>query len=45
MAFNVRPSEINGFIGNFQLKFLDEIIKKRYKNLLFINEAIKGNIT
>lgn len=43
MAFNVRPSEINGFIGNFQLKFLDEIIQKRYKNLLFINEAIKGN--
>lgn len=32
LGCNLRPTEINGFIGNLQIKFLDEIIKKRNKN-------------
>jgi CDP-6-deoxy-D-xylo-4-hexulose-3-dehydrase len=32
LGYNLRPTEINGFIGNVQIKFLDEIIEKRNKN-------------
>ncbi len=34
---NFRPTEINGFLGNNQLEFIDEIIDKRNKNfMLFV---------
>lgn len=36
LAYNLRPMEINAFIGNTQLKFLDEIIKTRNRNFLQI---------
>ncbi len=29
LGFNVRPTEINGFLGNIQLTYLDEIIARR----------------
>lgn len=32
VAYNLRPTEITGFIGSYQLKFLDTTIKKREKN-------------
>lgn len=32
LGYNLRPTEINGFIGNIQIKYLNEIIKKRNKN-------------
>lgn len=32
LGFNLRPTEVNGFIGNLQIKYLDEIIKIRNKN-------------
>lgn len=32
LGFNFRPTEINGFIGNMQIKYLNEIIKIRNKN-------------
>lgn len=32
LGYNFRPTEINGFIGNLQLKYIDEIIKKRESN-------------
>lgn len=32
LGFNLRPTEINGFIGNIQVKYLPEIIKKRNEN-------------
>lgn len=32
LGFNLRPTEINGFIGNTQIKYINEIIKKRRKN-------------
>ena len=40
LGFNLRPTEINGFIGNEQIKYLDEIIKKRNKNFLDLATAI-----
>lgn len=40
LGFNLRPTEINGFIGNLQIKYLDEIIKKRTKNFLELSEFI-----
>lgn len=32
LGFNLRPTEINGFIGNLQLKYLPKIIKIRNEN-------------
>lgn len=32
LGYNLRPTEINGFIGNLQLNYLQEIIKTRNKN-------------
>ncbi len=40
LGFNLRPTEINGFIGNTQIKYLDEIIKKRNKNFLELSAFI-----
>jgi len=34
LGYNLRPTEINGLIGNTQLKFINEIIKKRELNFL-----------
>lgn len=43
LGFNLRPTEINGFIGNTQIKYLDEIIKKRNVNFLKFARAIYAN--
>lgn len=32
LGYNLRPTEINGFIGNTQIPYLHEIIEKREKN-------------
>jgi len=32
LGYNLRPTEINGFIGNTQVKYLNEIIEKRKEN-------------
>jgi len=32
LGYNLRPTEINGFIGNTQIQYLDEIIEKRRSN-------------
>lgn len=32
LAFNARPTEINGFLGNIQLQYWDEIMEKREEN-------------
>lgn len=34
LGFNLRPTEINGFLGNIQLQYIEEIIQKRNKNFL-----------
>lgn len=44
LGFNFRPTEITGFLGLFQLQFLDENIKTREKNHLRLEQAVKQNI-
>lgn len=36
LGYNLRPTEINGFIGNTQIKYLEEITKTRRDNFLKI---------
>jgi CDP-6-deoxy-D-xylo-4-hexulose-3-dehydrase len=43
LAYNARPNEIAGFIGNEQMNYIDEIIEKREKNFKKLNEAIESN--
>ncbi|KKP43149.1 MAG: hypothetical protein UR34_C0020G0008 [candidate division WS6 bacterium GW2011_GWC1_33_20] len=43
LAYNFRPTEINGFIGNTQIGYWDEIVSKREANFKKFNEAIKRN--
>lgn len=43
LAFNMRPTEITGFLGLFQLQFLDENIKAREKNFLQLEKVILNN--
>lgn len=40
LGYNFRTTEINGFIGNLQLKYLPEIIKKRESNFFQMAPAI-----
>lgn len=43
LAFNVRPTEITGFLGLRQLPMIDEIIAIRRKNFFEIENSIKQN--
>lgn len=43
LGYNLRPTEINGFLGNLQLKYLSEIINKRSKNFLKIASVLYKN--
>jgi len=43
LAYNARPNEINGFIGNEQMNYIKEIIDKRESNFKKLNEAINLN--
>ncbi len=43
LAFNVRPTEIAGFLGNLQIKYLNEMIDKRESNFKTLNEIISKN--
>lgn len=40
LGYNLRTTEIQGFIGNTQLKYLPEIIRKRQKNFFMFAKAI-----
>lgn len=40
LGYNLRPTEIQGFLGNVQIKFLPEIIRKRSDNFKKISKAI-----
>lgn len=40
LGYNLRTMEIQGFIGNTQLKYLPEIIRKRQKNFFMFAKAI-----
>lgn len=43
LAYNARPTEINGLLGNIQLLYLDEIIEKRVANFGQFDAAVKVN--
>lgn len=43
LGYNLRPTEINGFIGNIQLAYIEEIIKKRKENFFKIALPIYRN--
>lgn len=43
LGFNLRPTEINGFIGNIQVDYLPQILKKRNENFLTIAPIIYRN--
>ena len=43
LASNFRPSEINGFIGNTQIGFWDEIVNKRVENFHRFQAALSNN--
>ena len=43
LGYNLRPTEITGFLGLFQLKYLDENILIREKNYLRVEKALKEN--
>ena len=40
LGYNFRPTEVQGFLGKLQLKFLPEIIRKRSENFKKISKAI-----
>lgn len=43
LAFNARPTEINGFLGNTQINYWDEIVGKRENNFSDFFKKIKEN--
>lgn len=43
LGYNLRPTEINGFIGNTQIPYLEEIVQKRQNTFLEIAEKIYSN--
>lgn len=43
LGYNLRPTEINGFIGKIQIAYLPEILRKRNKNFLKIASIIYKN--
>ena len=40
LGYNLRTTEINGFIGNMQLGYIDEITKKRQENFFVLAKPI-----
>lgn len=43
LAYNARPTEINGFLGNSQIGFWDTIVSKRQDNIRRFFEAASQN--
>jgi CDP-4-dehydro-6-deoxyglucose reductase, E1 len=43
IASNFRPTEINGFIGNIQINYWDEIVSKRVNNFHRFRAAMNSN--
>ncbi len=43
LGFNMRPTEITGFLGQYQMQFLEENINVREQNYLRIEKAVKSN--
>jgi CDP-6-deoxy-D-xylo-4-hexulose-3-dehydrase len=43
LGFNMRPTEITGFLGQYQMQFLEENIKRRERNYLDLEKIMKEN--
>ncbi len=43
LAYNARPTEINGFLGNIQINYWDEIVSTRESNYKIFLEQLKKN--
>lgn len=43
LGYNLRPTEINGFLGNQQIAYLGEITQKRKKNFITLAKTIYKN--
>lgn len=43
LAYNARPTDINGFLGNIQLNYWDEIVNIRESNYKIFLDALKEN--
>ncbi|MEI8361407.1 MAG: DegT/DnrJ/EryC1/StrS aminotransferase family protein [bacterium] len=43
LAYNVRPTELQGFLGNIQLDYLTEIVQKRAENFAIFMKVINDN--
>ena len=43
LAYNVRPTEITGFLGLQQMRYLHENIRKRQKNFRVLESAVEKN--
>lgn len=43
LGYNVRATEINGFIGGLQLAYLEHIVEARYSNFIRLNGVIANN--
>lgn len=43
LGYNCRPTEINGFLGNNQINYWDEIVNKRHQNFIRFHQSLKGN--
>jgi len=43
LGFNVRPTEITGFLGLYQMQFLDENISRRQANYNHIESFVRSN--
>ncbi len=43
LAYNARPTEINGFLGNVQLQYWDEIVSIRERNFWKFQKVIEQN--
>lgn len=43
LGYNLRPTEITGFLGLLQMQYLPEAIRKREQTFLFIEEVMKNN--
>lgn len=43
LAYNARPTEINGFLGNTQMAYWDEIVAKREENFKLFQGRVEKN--
>jgi CDP-6-deoxy-D-xylo-4-hexulose-3-dehydrase len=43
LGYNLRPTEITGFLGQYQIQYLEECIDIREKNYLTIEQEVKEN--